>query len=137
GPTPRRARGHRMRRSSRRRCGKLRSYEDSLHLADHLLLLADHLVDIAILGDGDALARRGPLIDRVQPALEMRQPLDRHARPLVRAHPRPVRDVRDRVIAGEILVTLEALVEHLEQAADLALIALDRVRNLLGRVTVK
>src|SRR5690606_12455201 len=33
--------------------------------------------------------------------------------------------------------TLEALVEHLEQAVDLALIALDRVRNLLGRVTVK
>jgi len=51
------------------------------------------------------------------------QPVERDARPLVRAHPGPVGDVGDRVVAGEVLVSGEAPVEHAEEAPHLALVA--------------
>src|SRR5690606_20759380 len=123
--------------ASRRRSDEMCSDEDPLHFAHGLLLLPDHLVDIAILGHGDAFARGRPRVDRLQPPLEVRQPVDRYTRPLIRADPRPMRDIGDRVVAREVLVVLEPLVEHLEETAHLALITFDRVRDLLGRVAVE
>src|SRR5690606_23704827 len=61
----------------------------------------------------------------------------RYARPFVGPHPRPVRDIGDRVVSGEILVLLEAPVEHLEEAPHLTLVPLDRVRDLLRRIAVE
>ena len=82
----------------------------------------------------------GALADGGEPAGEVGQALERDARPLVGAHPRPVGDVGDRVVAGEVLVARELAVEHLEQATRLALVAVDRVgdplRRVLGEVMV-
>src|SRR5439155_368463 len=52
----------------------------------------------------------------------------------VDAHPRPGRDVGDRVRAGEELVLRKASVEHAVETPGLALIALDRVVDLLGSI---
>jgi hypothetical protein len=47
--------------------------------------------------------------------------------------PRPVGDVGNTVLAYEIVAVAESLIEHAEKAHSLALVALDRERNLLGR----
>ena len=90
-------------------------------------------------GSGTSTPRltAGRAADRLEPASQVRQPVERDARPLVAAHPRPVRDVGDRIVAGEVLVIRQPRVEHLEQAANLALITVDRVRNALRRVAVE
>jgi hypothetical protein len=73
----------------------------------------------------------------LEPALQVGQVVDRHARPLPGAHPREVRDVGDGVVAGEVLVIGEPAIEHAEQPLGLALIAVDRDRNPLGQVAIE
>src|SRR6266481_4990951 len=71
-----------------------------------------------------ALARRARR-HRVHPASQVVETGDVDARPLVRPHPRPVRDVGDRVVVGEPFALREAPVEHLEKPPALVLIAID------------
>src|SRR5262245_55608432 len=87
--------------------------------------------------DADAALAGRPRRHRAQPALEVAEALDGDARPAVDAHPRPVRDVGDRVLAGQPLALPEAPVEHLEEAARLVLVAVDRRLDLLREVAVE
>ncbi|MFO0636355.1 MAG: hypothetical protein U0168_26290 [Nannocystaceae bacterium] len=48
--------------------------------------------------------------------------------------PTPVRDVGDRVVAGEVLDLLQPGLEHLEQPSRLAAVAIDGPRDRLGGV---
>ncbi|EWS62417.1 hypothetical protein Y695_04356 [Hydrogenophaga sp. T4] len=64
----------------------------------------------------------------------MRQVVHLHTRPAVRAHPGPVGDVGDGVIARQEFVVLQLAVEHAEQAFAFALITVDDGRDLLGKV---
>ena len=56
-------------------------------------------------------------------------------RPAVRAHPRPVRDVRDRKVARQVFVVHEPCVQDAEEPTHLALVAVDGQRDLLRQVT--
>src|SRR5579862_1233925 len=57
-----------------------------------------------------------PRADQRQPALQVVKPLDAHARVIVARHPRPERDVGDRVLARNVLLIGELPVEDREQA---------------------
>jgi len=87
--------------------------------------------------DLDALLARRAGGHGGEPALQVRQPVDRDAGPVVDATPGPGRDIGDRVVAAQPGRFSEAALEDLEQAAALVLVALDRRLELLGEVAKK
>ena len=103
--------------------------------------------DGALLGGADAARARIDLLrlcvgahdrrarfDRVEPALEMREVGELLALALPRHDPRIARHVGDGIFAGEEWPVGEPLVHHAVEPVGLVAIALDRVRELLGRV---
>src|SRR6185437_10744303 len=83
---------------------------------------------------GDAALDRRTRGDGVDPAAQVRKVVHLDARPGVDADPRPGGDVGDRVVAGQELTLGEARVQHAIETLRLALVALDRVVDLLRGV---
>jgi hypothetical protein len=81
-------------------------------------------------------AARASLCSR-HPALQIRQIVDRHPRPIVDPAPAPIGDVRDREIRREPLVISQMSVEDALQSSDLVLVAGDGTRQSLRKVAEK
>src|ERR1700728_2992959 len=93
------------------------------------------VADVARRRHRAAALNRGTLAHGFHPAGEIRQAVEIDAGPFMPVDPRPVRDVRDGVLAaGDILMIGELALEHLEKAAYFALIPVDGVGNLFRRV---
>src|ERR1700738_3014226 len=76
----------------------------------------------------------GPVVDRLEPALEVREILELLSLPLVRHDPRVGRDIGDRVLTGDEGALGQTLVQHPVQAVRLLDVTLEGVRNRLGCV---
>src|SRR5690606_24965351 len=74
-------------------------------------------------------------IQRGHPALQMFQPLDRDAGPLVHPNPWVGGDIGDAVVTGEVLDLSQTRIEHLVQAPGFVLIAVDRALQFFRKIT--
>jgi hypothetical protein len=86
-------------------------------------------------GNLPALRDGGSLAHLLEPALEVRQVVDLDPRPGVDPHPRPRGDVRDRVIAREVLAFRQRAVENLVEPVGLLVVALDGEGDLLRGIS--
>src|SRR5690349_9390556 len=105
-----------------------------LRLAEHdLLRLLVHRTGAPLVGhELEAALYRGARLDRVEPAMEVREVLELLSLPLVGADPRIGRDVGDRIVAGEVLDLAETPVDDVVETPRLVGVAVDRVLDLLG-----
>src|SRR6266850_4511291 len=93
-------------------------------------------VDGRVDGGGLLVGAHGgrTVVDRLEPALQVREILELLSLPLVWHDPRVGGDIGDRVLTGEERAVGETLVQYPIEAVRLLDVALDGVRNRLGCV---
>src|SRR5581483_9268334 len=84
-----------------------------------------------------AALHRRPRLDRLQPALHMREVVDVLVLPFPEIDPADAGHVGDRIFAGEKGTVLEPCFHHAIEPVDLVLVALDGIWQRLARIVLE